>query len=59
MNKNTDNEAEDSSSLAMPSLGIGGGVAALAALFAVRKYLLVCPGCMIVASNADAENIKG
>lgn len=34
------------------------GVAALAALFAVRKYLLVCPGCMIVASGTDSENIK-
>ena len=33
------------------------GVAALAALFAVRKYLLLCPGCMIVTSNADTKNI--
>lgn len=34
------------------------GVAALAALFAVRKYLLLCPGCVLVASSADEENIK-
>jgi hypothetical protein len=34
------------------------GVAALAALFAVRKYLLLCPGCTIVASSTDLENIK-
>lgn len=34
------------------------GVAALAALFAVRKYLLLCPGCVLVASIADEENIK-
>ena len=34
------------------------GVAALAALFAVRKYLLLCPGCVLVTSAADEENIK-
>ena len=34
------------------------GVAALAALFAVRKYLLLCPGCVLVASKTDYKNIE-
>jgi len=40
------------------TVDIAVGVAALAALFAVRKYLLVCPGCLIVPSGPDSENIK-
>jgi hypothetical protein len=40
------------------TLDIAIGVAALAALFAVRKYLLVCPGCAIVTSARDARNIE-
>ncbi|MFQ5432791.1 MAG: hypothetical protein ACE5EN_09845 [Nitrospinota bacterium] len=42
---------------ATASLDIAIGVAALAALFAVRKYLLLCPGCTITTSMADSKNV--